>query len=133
MFGCEHGAPLRDLASNTASVSVRCVGQVPPSFIDYVLSRDLADGVVLAGCAENSGHARHGMKWTEARLARTRDPHLRARVPADRLKVLWAGRLGRKKLGSLLQEFTRELDQMPAPQPRPEVRRMAKVEEFIRG
>lgn len=133
VFGCEHGAPLRDLASNTASVSVRCVGQVPPSFIDYVLSRDLADGVVLAGCAENSGHARHGMKWTEARLARTRDPHLRARVPADRLKVLWAGRLGRKKLGSLLQEFTRELDQMPAPQPRPEVRRMAKVEEFIRG
>ncbi len=133
VFGCEHGAPLRDLASNTASVIVRCVGQVPPSFIDYVLSKDMADGVVLAGCSENSGHARIGMKWTEARLARTRDPHLRARVPAERFKVLWAGRLGRKKLDLLLQEFTRGLDHMPAPQPRPEVRRMAKVEEFIRG
>ena len=133
VFGCEHGAPLRDLPSGAASVNVRCIGQVPPSFIDYALSRDFADGVVLAGCSENSGHARHGMKWTEARLARTRDPQLRARVPAEQFKVLWAGRLGRKKLDSLLQEFTRELDRISAPEPRPEVRRAAKAEEFIRG
>ncbi len=133
IFGYEHGASLRDLPPGAAAVSVRCIGQVPPSFIDYVLSKGLADGVVLAGCSENSAHARYGIKWTEARLARTRDPHLRARVPEERFKVLWAGRLGRAKLDSLLQQFTRELDRLPAPKPRPEVKRVAKVEEFIRG
>lgn len=133
VFGCEHGIPLGSLPDGAASVSLRCIGQLPPSFIDYVLSKNLADGVVLAGCAENSCHARFGIKWTEARLARIRDPHLRARVPAERLMVLWAGRLGRTKLDALLRDFTGELEKLPAPKPRPELKRVAKVEEFIRG
>ena len=133
VFGCEHATRAGGFTPEIASVSLRCVGQLPPSFVDYVLSKQLADGVVIAGCSENSGHARFGVKWTEARLARTRDPHLRARVPAERLKILWAGRLGRSKLDALLGDFARELDQMPAPEPRREARRLAKVEEFISG
>ena len=31
-----------------------CVAMAPPSLIDYVLSRNLADGVVVAGCAESA-------------------------------------------------------------------------------
>ena len=133
VFGCEHGIPLGELPGGAAPVSLRCIGQLPPSFIDYVLSKNFADGVVLAGCAENSCHARFGIKWTQARLARIRDPQLRARVPVERLKVLWAGRLGRAQLDGLLRDFTSELEKLPAPRPRPDMRRVAKVEEFIRG
>ncbi|MBN9279147.1 MAG: cytochrome b N-terminal domain-containing protein [Hyphomicrobium sp.] len=132
VFGCEHGSSISNLPPGTSSVSLRCIGQLPPSFIDFVLSKNLADGVVLVGCSENSGHARFGIRWTQARLARVRDPHLRARVPAERLRVVWAGRDGRTKLDSALRDFTRELDQLLAPPSRAVAERMAKLEEFIR-
>lgn len=132
VFGCEHGTSISNLPSSISSVSLRCIGQLPPSFIDYVLSKHLADGVVLAGCSENSGHARFGVRWTQARLARTRDPHLRARVPAERLRVLWAGRLGRGSLDAVLRDFTRELGQLPAPKLPTKTGPIARIEEFIR-
>lgn len=114
VFGCEHGPRIDALASPDArGVALRCIGQLPPSFIDYVLSRDLADGVVLAGCRKNSCHARKGIAWTEERLARTRDPQLRARVPAARLKVHWQGRAGRRSLDALVSAFAAELTRLP--------------------
>ena len=41
----------------------------PPSLIDFVLSHDLADGVVVAGCAESACFNRLGIAWTEQRFA----------------------------------------------------------------
>ena len=73
-------------------MSLACIGQLPPAFIDYVLSRDLADGVLLTGCADGFCYNRFGIAWTEARLAGERDPHLRARVPRERLMTRWLGR-----------------------------------------
>jgi coenzyme F420-reducing hydrogenase delta subunit len=67
---------------------------LPPSFIDYVIGRNLADGVVIAGCSANSCHNRFGNTWTAERLARERDPYLRAQVPRQRIVSVWAGRLG---------------------------------------
>lgn len=116
VFRCQHAmqvAARDELAA--AAVDLRCIGQLPPSFIDYVLSKRLADGVVLAGCAENSCHSRMGVAWTKERLARTRDPHLRARVPAERVRVLWAGRRGGRELELLLRQFSGELAVLPRP------------------
>ncbi len=116
VFGCEHGARIDSFSSPHArGVALRCIGQLPPSFIDYVLSRDLADGVVLAGCRKNSCHARKGVEWTEQRIARTRDPHLRTRVPTERLKVNWLGRTGHHALDAQVSAFVVELAGMPAP------------------
>ncbi|MDA7948583.1 MAG: cytochrome b N-terminal domain-containing protein [Hyphomicrobiaceae bacterium] len=113
IFGCDHGVSLRGVdGASVKSISLRCAGQLPPSFIDYVLSKRLADGVVLTGCAENSCHARYGIQWTDARLARERDPMLRARVPRDRIRVLWAGRAGRRGLDALLRQFAHDLSEL---------------------
>ena len=110
IFGCEHGPSIdASKAGNVALIRLRCIGQLPPSFIDYVLSRKLADGVVLAGCSENSCQARFGIAWTKARLNRERDPYLRRRVPRNRVKTIWTGRLGRRKLAQLVTRFTAEL------------------------
>jgi ferredoxin len=77
LFGCDHGVEVgRVRGPKVAAVSLACIGQLPPSFIDYVLSRDLADGVFLTGCARNACYSRFGIDWTEARLAGERDPHL---------------------------------------------------------
>ena len=121
VFGCGEGVPLEGLASERVGlVRLACAGQLPPSFVDYVLARDLADGVLVTGCAENACHARFGLAWTEARFARTRDPHLRKRVPPERLRTLWAGRLGRAALEAELAAFARALEALPpAVQPRP--------------
>ncbi len=131
VFRCEHAMPASSIDSSLAAcVDLRCIGQLPPAFIDYVLSKRLADGVVLAGCAENSCHARLGVNWTKDRLARTRDPHLRARVPAGRVKVLWAGRQGGSELDKLVREFADELPKLP---PVAGKSRRRQPQEFIHG
>jgi ferredoxin/coenzyme F420-reducing hydrogenase delta subunit len=73
-----------------AVVEVPCVGMVPPPFLDYVVSRQLATGVMLAGCREGECYQRLGLRWTEERIAGARDPQLRARVPRAKVGVSWA-------------------------------------------
>ena len=89
-------------------IAVNCTGHLPPAFIDYVLSRRLADGVVLAGCHENACYNRKGADWTTQRVSGERDPYLRARVPRDRLKLAWVGRSA-SNLGTTLAEFAEAL------------------------
>ncbi len=110
VFGCDDGPALKRVASQSIGiVPVVCLGQLPPTFIDYVLSRNLADGVMLTGCSENSCTARFGIEWTKQRLAGERDPHLRNRVPRERLRTLWAGAAGTGALQQALVEFSSEL------------------------
>ena len=110
VFSCEPCLPQLNVKSESvATVPLRCIGQLPPSFIDYTLARGLVDGVALAGCRENSCFYRFGTHWTDARIARTRDPQLRARVPTERLKVLWLGRRGAKELKRSLSDFAQSL------------------------
>jgi ferredoxin/coenzyme F420-reducing hydrogenase delta subunit len=95
VFGCINaGIALACRSTGVGVVSVNCTGQLPPSFIDYVISRNLADGVIVAGCTENGCYNRFGSKWTMQRLAGERDPYLRGRVPRQRIVSVWAGRLG---------------------------------------
>ena len=99
IFGCDHGVRVRGLeAAGVAAVSLPCVAMLPPSFIDYVLSRDLADGVMLAGCRESACYNRFGIRWTEDRLARRRDPRLRERVARERIARAWCDEAGTREL-----------------------------------
>lgn len=113
VFGCESGYDTSRLASEeTATLRIPCTGMLPPSFIDYVISRDLADGVMLSGCSEGECHQRHGIDWTKARLDRTRDPHLRKRVPAERIETAWASPVEGWTHRSHLADFARRLDSL---------------------
>ena len=102
-IACEHGAagvPAK------GRVILPCVAMAPPSLFDFILSRDLADGVCIAGCAERDCFNRLGGKWTEERIARTRDPQLRNRVSRERLLTLWAGPSERGRLPEALRDFS---------------------------
>ncbi len=66
-------------------------GHAAPPFLDFVLARKLADGVMLAGCRERDCYHRLGDRWSEDRIAATRDPRLRERVSRERVAVSWAG------------------------------------------
>lgn len=86
VFACAHGAGGGD---HGAVVTFPCVAMIPPSLIDYTLSKDLADGVLVAGCSESTAYNRLGIEWTRQRFAGERDPYLRKRVPRERLATCW--------------------------------------------
>ncbi|MBM3567377.1 MAG: hydrogenase iron-sulfur subunit [Alphaproteobacteria bacterium] len=91
-FACSHAADTGALVSAGAGVvQLPCVAMMPPSLIDFVLSRELAAGVLVVGCAESGCHHRLGVAWMRERIAGARDPYLRARVPRERLATVWAG------------------------------------------
>jgi quinol-cytochrome oxidoreductase complex cytochrome b subunit/coenzyme F420-reducing hydrogenase delta subunit/Fe-S-cluster-containing hydrogenase component 2 len=114
VFGCRHAVPLRGLENeNVAVIELACAAQLPPSFLDYALSRGLADGVVMTGCPPSNCHYRLGNHWTEQRLARARDPRLRARVPPERLAVVWAGGAEIARLRKEIRDFVRRLTALP--------------------
>jgi ferredoxin len=83
VFACDHGGATKHVGG---VVRLPCAAMAPPSLIDYVLSKNLADGVVVAGCAESACYHRLGVAWTEQRFAGQRNPYLRARVPRERIK-----------------------------------------------
>jgi ferredoxin len=110
VLACEHGA---GRARTGGTVTMPCVAMAPPSLIDFVLSRNLADGVVVAGCAENACYNRLGISWSQQRFAATRDPHLRARVPRTRLCSVWASALEERRLEQEVAAFQSEVAQLP--------------------
>ena len=89
VFSCDKAGADVLHADGAQVVTMPCVGMLPPSFIDFSLSRKLADGVMLAGCAETDCYYRLGVEWTAQRVAGTRDPYLRKRVPMERLRLSW--------------------------------------------
>ncbi len=77
VFDCERAATPRDPAAVT--LAVPCLGYVPPSFADYALARG-ARAVRLAGCGDDACEFRFGSRFTRARLAGAREPHLHPRA-----------------------------------------------------
>jgi coenzyme F420-reducing hydrogenase delta subunit len=115
VFGCAYGAAARqpDLPG-VGRVMLPCIGMLPPSFIDHALSRSLADGILLAGCGQDDCYNRLGVRWTEQRLAGTRDPRLRARVPRERLATSWTARHESARLAQDVADLTARLAALPA-------------------
>ena len=110
VYACDHAARLgRTTVENAAVVNLPCIAMLPPSFIDFVLSQDHADGVFLLGCREGGCRNRFGVEWMEARIAGTRDPHLRKRVPRDRLASYWAAPPDRRAAEHALVGFQASL------------------------
>jgi len=131
VLACEYGAAAGRLEG---TVILPCVAMAPPSLIDFVLSRDLADGVAVAGCAESACYNRLGIKWTEQRFAGERDPYLRARVPRERITTIWASALTAKKAEAEIAAFAARLatllpKRLRSPLPVSESSRPAKARE----
>jgi coenzyme F420-reducing hydrogenase delta subunit len=114
VYGCAQGPDLGKLGNDQIGViQLPCIAQLPPAFIDFVISRRHAEGVFLTGCAAGDCHYRLGQQWEDQRLAGERDPYLRKRVPAERLGKYWAGITGKKRLQQELTAFHDQLKGLP--------------------
>ncbi len=121
VYGCEPGPDLAYLeGAGVAVVKLACIAQLPPAFVDFVLSRRHAEGVFLTGCRAGDCLYRLGIRWTEQRIAGERDPYLRQRVPRERLAWFWAGLDRRRALRREVQAFrTRLVEAAPSHEARP--------------
>jgi len=113
VYGCQTGIDLTGLAQADVGVlTLPCVAALPPSFIDFVITRRHADGVMLVGCAAGDCYHRLGVDWTEQRLAGQRDPYLRDRVPRARIASAWVAPTGASNLVHELDGFRARLREM---------------------
>ena len=78
LFACDHSNAERLAGDSVRVVKLPCAGMLPPSFVDFALSRDLADGVMISGCAENDCFHRLGNEWTMLRMQRQAGPSAQA-------------------------------------------------------
>lgn len=113
VYACEHSGLKTPDNDDTSVISLPCVAMLPPSFIDFVLFRDLADGVMLAGCAEGACHYRLGDEWMRQRVAGQRDPYLRRRVPNNRVNQSWLPSNAQTRRQAALDGFRAALDGLP--------------------
>jgi coenzyme F420-reducing hydrogenase delta subunit/NAD-dependent dihydropyrimidine dehydrogenase PreA subunit len=114
IYACERSEAKALGSKNTQVINMPCVAMLPPAFIDFVLSRGLADGVLLAGCAEGDCYYRLGDEWTRQRVAGQRDPYLRKRVDVERLSLSWLPSGSTRRRARALAEFTASLEKLPA-------------------
>lgn len=115
VFTCAHGA--RGAAADAADVHLHpllCAGQLPPSFIEYAL-HDGAAGVLVATCREGGCEFRLGQRWTAERLAREREPHLRAHVPPERVELVPVGPGDEGALRSAVQRLRKRVQTLSIP------------------
>jgi coenzyme F420-reducing hydrogenase delta subunit len=112
VFGCDRGVQVHALAApDVVTLSLMCIGALPPSFVEYAL-RDGAAAVLVSGCRAGGCEYRLGQQWTEERLAGAREPHLRASVPRERLATVWADAGDEDALRAALSRLR---NQLPSP------------------
>ena len=106
LYGCHHGSVVERLESGSVTtISMPCSALVPPAFIDYVLRKDLAEGVIISGCCVGDCHYRLGNTWLDPRFAQDRMPILRTRVPREHVRLRWLGAQGTARLGREVEDF----------------------------
>ena len=110
VFGCRHGVGLDCVRETGAAVvALPCIGHLPPSFIDFLVTRGRVDGVLLTGCRAGDCHYRQGIDWMDERIGGRRDPYLRARVPRERVAWTWLGVDGAARLRERIERFREDL------------------------
>ena len=115
VYACEH-CGVEGLQEEGAQVlTMPCIGMLPPSFVDFALSRRLADGVMLAGCADGDCYHRLGGEWVRQRLASERDPYLRQRVDRARVHFLRTRSCSGAEHLQELKHFRDRVAGLPAP------------------
>ena len=117
VYGCQNSMDPTEMAdTDVGVVTMPCIGMLPLSFVDFVLSKKLADGVFLTGCREGDCSFRLGIKWTDARMAGERDPRMRQRVNQERIGKYWAGLTRSKEFFKELTAFRMRLDKLSSVQ-----------------
>ncbi len=116
VYGCQNSLDPAAMANSEAGVvTMPCVAMLPLSFVDFVISKKLADGIFLTGCRDGDCYYRLGIKKIEARIAE-REPDLRKGIITERLDMYWAGLTRREEFFKKLTAFHEHLNKLASEQ-----------------
>ncbi|MDK1024392.1 MAG: 4Fe-4S binding protein [Gammaproteobacteria bacterium] len=109
IFGCDHGTRLDAFADDsTITISLPCIAQLPPSYIDFLVKREHIADVLLTGCAEDNCFHRTGNDLMEQRVNNLRNPHIKTAAVRQKTTMLWSGLSGEKEVAAKLAELRSE-------------------------
>jgi len=109
VFGCHHGMDMTALVhAQVATISLECIGMLPPSLIDYAL-RQGADGVFVTGCRMGDCFHRLGNQWMRERLNDERKPALRRHKTRQRVRFFMAAEADGDALKHEIEAFADHL------------------------
>ncbi len=110
--GCDHGPDISQVDNpSVTTLSLACIAQLPPSYLDFLCRREGVDAVVLTGCADGNCFHRLGNELQDARLAHDREPHLRFRDVAVKVSTLWVGSDGLEEVTEKVRELESALEE----------------------
>jgi ferredoxin len=107
VIACERGAGARapTLAGQGAAVyPVSCAGSLHTSVIERLL-RGGAGGVLVLACPPRDCWNREGPRWLDQRVYHAREAELQARVPRERVRLVYAGAFESAIALASLREF----------------------------
>lgn len=111
VVGCAHGPDISNLEDeHTVTEVLECIGQLPPSHVDYLCRRKGVEAVLMTGCSCGNCYHRSGIELQEERLVRLREPHLKYADVREKIEKLWIGHGGEAEIADKLQEIKDELD-----------------------
>jgi len=109
IFGCDHGTDLDEFSDDsTLVIKLPCIGQLPPSYIDFLVRREHIEQVLLTGCGEGNCYHRFGNELMEQRVDRLRNPHVKYNSVRRKTSVVWSGIGGEKQVGEKLRQLRQE-------------------------
>jgi ferredoxin/coenzyme F420-reducing hydrogenase delta subunit len=109
IFGCDHGTELDSFSDDsTIVISLPCIGQLPPSYIDFLVRKEHIDNVLLTGCAEDNCFYRTGNDLMEQRVNRLRTPQLKHEAVRQKTAMVWSGLNGEEQIAEKLAELESE-------------------------
>ncbi len=111
VIGCDYGTDVRQFEDEqVVAETLECIGQLPPSFMDYLCRREDVEAVLMTGCRSDDCYHRLGVELQQERLVRLREPHLKYSDVRDRIGKLWIGKGGEKEIRLHLAGIKRQLE-----------------------
>jgi ferredoxin/coenzyme F420-reducing hydrogenase delta subunit len=111
IVGCNHGTDVKQFEDKQTVVeSLECIGQLPPSYLDFLCRRDDVEAVLLTGCRSGSCYHRLGIELQEERLVRLREPHLKYADVGERIDKLWIGKGSEREIESHIRDIKLNLE-----------------------
>ena len=106
VFGCKYANDVTRLdIPGVEGLTLPCIAQLPPSFMDYLARKDCVSGIFITGCSPDDCYARLGSRWVEERMHKERMPYLRPSPTTEKITSWWAGAGERRALREKVAAF----------------------------
>ena len=112
IVGCDYGTDVKQFEDvQVVTETLECIGQLPPSYMDYLCREKGVGAVLLTGCRSDDCYHRLGVELQQERLVRLREPHIKYADVGEKIDKLWIGKGGEKEIASHIKVVKKMLQE----------------------